>query len=159
MAKRAGGAGRSRMDLRREAEALESRERGAEDVEETEDEDEEDDEDEEEEGEEAEGEVDDAEADGDDDDDGDDEDGVKKKKKKAKKVAKPKKEKAPAKSRKRTVKEVRRRAVWKVLDNGGKTVGTFQFNQKEEAEALLAAKIEEKKTTFYLQLIKEEITE
>jgi hypothetical protein len=47
--------------------------------------------------------------------------------------------------------------VWRVKDNGGKVVGEFPFPQKKEAEDLLAAKIEEKKTTFYIQLEKVKI--
>lgn len=155
MAGRRGG-GRSRMDLRREADALEAREReGEEAVETDEDEDEEEDEDDEE------GEEGDAEGSGDDDGAGDDEDSDDEdapKKKKAKKKAAPK-AKAPAKKRTRAVKEVRKRATWVVFDNAGKRAGVFPFPQKAEAEKLLAEKIEEKKTTFYIQLVKEDITE
>lgn len=146
MAGRRGG-GRSRMDLRREADALEAREREATD--EVEEEEDEDDEEGDEEADESEGAADD-----DTGDEDDDEDAPKKKKVKKAKVAK-----APAKKRTRAVKEVRTRAVWKVLDNAGKQVGVFPYPQKQEAEELLAAKIEEKKTTFYIQLVKEEIKE
>ncbi|MBP3957061.1 hypothetical protein J8F10_17475 [Gemmata sp. G18] len=151
---------KSRMDLRREAEAVEAKQR--EEEVEGEVEGEEDDEDEEEgeeaEGEEAEGEEPEGDPEGDagGDDDDDDEDKPKKKKKKvaAKKVAV---KKAPVK-RSRTAKEVRTRAVWIVFDNGSKVVEKFPYNQKEEAEALLNKKLEEKKT-FYLNLVKEEIKE
>jgi len=154
------------MDLRREADAVEARE-GEEAVKDEEVEDE--DEDEDAEDEEAEVEDGDAEADpeaeaeaeaedaGDDDDDEDSPKPKKKAKAKAKKA--PAKVKAPAKKRTRAVKEVRQKAVWIVFDNGGKRVGVFPFAQKAEAEELLAAKIEEKKTTFYLQLVKEPIEE
>jgi hypothetical protein len=47
--------------------------------------------------------------------------------------------------------------VWAVFDNGRKVVKTFPFNQKAEAEKLLAEKLEEKKGTFYINLVKEEI--
>ena len=127
--------GPSRIDLRRQAEAAEAREK-----------------DDEEEVEEEE-----AEEEGGDDEGGDDEDGPKKKAK-----AKPKKKKEPAKpkakapsKRSRTPKEVRMRAVWVVFDNASKRVDTFPYSQKAEAEELLAQKREEKKTTFYLQLVKE----
>jgi hypothetical protein len=143
------------MDMRREADALEARERAAGEEAETEDEDEDEDEDEEDEDGEAEGDAEDS-ADDDDGGDDDDEDAPKKKKKAAKKKAAPK-AKAPAKKRTRAVKEVRMRAVWVVFDNGGKRAGVFPYPQKKEAEQLLAEKIEEKKTTFYLQLVKEEI--
>jgi hypothetical protein len=150
MAGRRAGGGRSRMDLRREAEAAEARDREAttDETEEAEDEEDEGDETEAE----GDGEGDDGDSDGGDEDD---EDAPKKKKKK---VAKPKAVKAPAKKRStRAAKEERMRAVWRVLDNGSKVVGEFPFPQKKEAEELLAAKIEEKKTTFYLQLVKVKI--
>jgi len=136
MAKGRAGRGPSRMDKRREAEAAEARDK---------------DDDREEAEEEAEEEESDA-------DEGDDEEGGKKKKPAKKKPAKKATTaKKPATKRTRTPKEVRRRAVWVVFDNSNKPVGTFQFNQKEEAEAALAKKIEEKKGTFFLNLIKEEM--
>jgi hypothetical protein len=124
--------GPSRMDLRRQAEAAEARERDEEPVEDEEVED----------GDEAEG----AEDEG-----GDDEEAA----------PKPKAKKAPAKKkttttkRTRTPKEVRMKAIWVVFDNGGKRVKEFPFPQKADAETLLAEKTEEKKGTFYLQLVKE----
>jgi hypothetical protein len=135
MAKGRAGRGPSRMDKRREAEAAEAREKDDEREDETEEE---------------------AEDEG--DDEGDDEEGGKKKKKPAKKKAvKKPAAKKPATKRTRTAKEVRRKAVWVVFDNSNKPVGTFPFNQREEAEAAMAKKIEEKKGTFFLNLIKEEI--
>lgn len=138
--------GPTRMDMRRQADAAEARGKDEEEVE---------GEEEEVEGEEeaeADAEVE-AEAG---DEGGDDEGEVVKPKKKAaaKKKAAPKK---PAAKRVRAVKEVRRRAVWVVYDNSSKPVDSFPFNQKAEAEALLARKQEEKKGTFYLNLVKEEI--
>lgn len=156
MAKGRGGRGPSRLDKRREAEAVEAREteeqvEGA-DEEETEEEGDE----------EAEAEVDtevDAEVEVDAEADADgDEEGVKKKKPK-KKAVKKAAVKKPAAKRTRTAKEVRRRAVWIVYDNASKKIETFPFNQKAEAEALLARKIEEKKGTFYINLVKEPIEE
>jgi hypothetical protein len=133
MAKGRGGRGPSRMDKRREAEAAEAREK---------------DEERDEEGEEEE-----------ESDEGDDEgDGKKKKAAKKKPAKKPAAPKKPSK-RTRTAKEVRRRAVWVVFDNSNKPVGTFPFNKKHDAEVALAKKVEEKKGTFFLNLIKEEITE
>ena len=136
MAKGRGGRGPSRMDKRREAEAAEARGKGEEREDEAAEEEEE------------------AEA-----DDGD-EDGEGKKKKAAKKKA-PKKPAGPKKpsKRTRTAKEVRRRAVWVVFDNSNKPVGTFPYNKKHDAEVALAKKVEEKKGTFFLNLIKEEMTE
>jgi hypothetical protein len=132
------------MDLRAEADAVEAREREATA------------EGDEEEVEEEEAEPD-AEAEADDDGEG----AAKKKpakKKAAKKPAAPKAKK-PAAKRTRTAKEVRRKAVWRVFDNASKVVEEFPFNQKAEAEALLARKIQEKegKATFYLNLVKVEM--
>ncbi len=152
MARKTGG-GKSRMDLRREAEAAEAREK---DEEKEDDEDEDEDEDEEDE----EGELDadaDVEADDDAGDDDEDEDAPKKKKKKVVAKKKPAAAKKPA--RKRAVKEVRMKAIWVVFDNASKRVGVFAYNEKKDAEKLLANKIEEKKTTFYLQLVKEPLEE
>ena len=164
MAGRKAGGGRSRMDLRRQADAAEARDGGAAETEEVEadDEDEDEDEDEEGEGDGEEASEDDAAASEDDaGDDDDDEDGPKKKKKKAKvkAPAKVKVKKAPAKRKPKVVKEVRQRAIWVVFDNGSKRVGTFPYPQRKEAEELMAAKMEEKKTTFFIQLIKEPIEE
>lgn len=143
--------GPSRMDLRREAEAVEARERddqSEDDTEELEDDELEDDEEGDDEGE---GEGDDEEA------VAEDEDGEPiakpKAKAKAKKKAEPKK---PAAKRTRAAKVVRMRAIWVVFDNATKRVDTFPFNKKADAEALLAKKLEEKKGGFYLQLVKEQ---
>lgn len=141
MAKRAGGGRPSRMDLRRQAEAAEARGDEEEKAEEAA---------EEEEAEEPEAE---AEAD---EGDGDDE-GKPKKKKKAPAKKKAATVKKPAVKRTRTAKEVRMKALWIVFDNGSKVVDKFPFNQKADAEALLAKKIAEKegKAVFYLNLVKE----
>lgn len=130
--------GPSRLDLRRQSEAAEAREEEEEELEDEEVAD------------------DDADADGDADADegGDDEDSPKPKAKAKKAVVK---KKATTTKRTRAVKEVRMRAVWKVFDNSNKVIDTFPFNQKAEAEELLAKKIEEKKGTFYLQMVKEQM--
>ena len=121
--------GPTRMDKRREADAAEAREKDDDkEVEEEEVEEEE--------------------------SDDDDEEGGKKKKAKAKAKKAPAVKK-PAVKRTRAPKEVRQRAIWVVFDNASKRVGTFPYAQKDEAEALLAAKSEEKKGTFYLNLVKE----
>ncbi|MGL4420273.1 MAG: hypothetical protein ACRCZF_06390 [Gemmataceae bacterium] len=133
----------NRRDLRAQSDAAEARDKD--DVEEKEDDAEEDEEEASAEEESAES----TEEDGGDDDD----EAPKKKKKKpvVKKVA----VKKPATKRTRAPKEVRMKAVWIVFDNASKRVQTFPFNQKQEAEELLASKIEEKKGTFYLSLVKE----
>lgn len=132
-----------RKTLREQSDAAEARETDEDAV--AEDEEEEDEEEEAEEG------------DGADDEGGgdDDEDAPKPKKAKAKKKAEPKpKAKTPTK-RTRAVKEVRMKAIWVVFDNSGKRVKEFPYPKKSDAEALLAEKIEEKKGTFYIQLVKE----
>jgi hypothetical protein len=126
--------GPSRMDMRRMAEAAEARDKDEEEVEEEE-----------------EAEPEEAEAD---EGEGDDDEAPKKKKPPAKKAPAAKK---PAAKRVRVPKEVRRKAVWVVFDNASKRVETFPFNQKAEAEAFLARKVEEKKGTFYINLLKEEM--
>lgn len=143
MAARGRKSGPSRLDLRRQNEAVEAREE--EEKDDDEEVDEEEDEEEDEEAEDVPVDEDDA---GDDDDD---EDAPKKKKKKV-----VKKEKAPPKkpAKKRAPKEVRMKAVWVILDNSSKRVGTFPFNQKKQAHQALAKK-QEDKGTFYIQLIKE----
>ena len=145
-------AGPTRLDLRRQGEAAEARE--GEEVEKDDDEEkDEDDEDEDDEEAEADGEeAADPEAEPADDDD--DEDAPKKKKKVVKKKKEPVAKKTPVK-RTRAVKEVRMKAVWIVFDNGNKRIETFPYSQKADAELFLAAKIEEKKATFFLQLVKE----
>ena len=136
MAKGRGSRGPTRLDKRREADAVEAREK--EEPEEQEEEAEE-------------------EAEGDDDEEG----GKKKKKAPKKKAVKKPAAKKPATKRSRAAKEVRRRAVWVVFDNASKEVDEFPFNQKADAEALLARKIQEKegKATFYMNLVKKEIKE
>jgi hypothetical protein len=135
--------GPTRLDKRREAEAVEAKEAQEGQEEEVEEEAEE----------EADAEPD---AEGD-SDDGDGESPKKKKPAKKKAAKKAPAAKKPATKRSRAAKEVRRRAVWVVYDNASKEIETFPFNQKAEAEALLAKKIEEKKGTFYLNLVKEPI--
>lgn len=148
-------AGPTRMDMRRQSEAAEARDAEVvkDDDEEKDDEEESDDDDDDEKDDEAEeAAAEDDESAASDDDDDDDEDKPKKKKAKPKKAPAVKK---PAVKRTRAVKEIRMKATWVVLDNGSKIVESFPFNQKADAEELLARKIEEKKATFYLQLVKE----
>ena len=136
MAKRAGGGKPSRMDLRRQAEAAEAREEEEETTEEA-----------------AEEEAEDA----DEPAEADEGEEAKPKKKKAAAKKKAPAAKKPAAKRTRTAKEVRMRATWVVFDNGSKVVEKFPYNQKADAEALLARKIQEKegKAVFYLNLVKE----
>ena len=63
--------------------------------------------------------------------------------------------KKPATKRTRTKEAPRMKAVWVIMDNGSKRIKEFAYPQKAEAEAFLAEKLEEKKGTFYIQLVKE----
>ncbi len=135
-------AGPSRLDMRKQADAAEAREKPAEDEEEKE------------EDEEADADAEEEEAGDDEGGDDDDEKPKAKAKAKVKKVKDPTVKKAPVK-RTRAVKEVRMRAIWVILDNGSKVLETFPYPQKADAEEFLAKKIEEKKGTFYLQMRKE----
>ena len=135
-------AGPSRLDMRKQADAAEAREKPAEDEEEKE------------EDEDADADAEEEEAGDDEGGDDDDEKPKAKAKAKVKKVKDPTVKKAPVK-RTRAVKEVRMRAIWVILDNGSKVLETFPYPQKADAEEFLAKKIEEKKGTFYLQMRKE----
>ena len=136
-------AGPSRLDMRKQADAAEAREKPAEDEEEKE------------EDEEADADAEEEDAGDDEGGDGDDDEKPKAKAKaKVKKVKDPTVKKAPVK-RTRAVKEIRMRAIWVILDNGSKVLETFPYPQKADAEEFLAKKIEEKKGTFYLQMRKE----
>src|SRR3954447_14353685 len=72
---------------------------------------------------------------------------------------KPKKKKAPAKPKAKAVKAVkpsaRMRIVWTVMNDAFKPVGTFEFNQKEAAEARAAELFAKGKGTHFVQKTKE----
>ena len=84
-------------------------------------------------------------------DDADDDDGQERKpKKKAKAAAKPK-----AKAVKAAKPAARMRIVWTVMNDAFKTVGTFEFSQKEAAEARAAELTAKGKGTHFVQKTKE----
>jgi len=127
---------RSRMELREQYEAAEARERDA-----RKDEDE---------GEEEDvGELEDEEAD--EAEEGEEEAPVKK--------AKPKKKAAEPKPRKKVVKAVRKRVVWVVYDNSNKKVAQYDYAKKDDAVAHAEKMKAEKKQTYFVQPVKEEIPE
>jgi hypothetical protein len=74
---------------------------------------------------------------------------------------KPKKKKAPAKPKAKAVKAVkpsaRMRIVWTVMNDAFKAVGTFDFNQKEAAEARAAELTLKGKGTHFVQKTKEQM--
>jgi hypothetical protein len=76
---------------------------------------------------------------------------VKKKKKAAAKEPKPKRTRAP--------KHVRQKVVWVVYDNSNKRIATYDYPKKQEAEEHAARLKEDKKMTFYVQPLKENIEE
>lgn len=79
-----------------------------------------------------------------------------------KKAVKPKKKavkKAPAKPRKKTVKVVRKRVVWVVYDNSNKKIAQFDYIKKDDAVALKEKLMTEKKQTYFVQPVKEEMSE
>lgn len=73
------------------------------------------------------------------------------KKKKVKKVTE-------AKPRKKTVKVVRKRVVWVVFDNSNKKMAQFDYAKKADAEAHAEKLRTEKKQTYFVQPVKEDIT-
>jgi hypothetical protein len=75
--------------------------------------------------------------------------------KKKKKAAAPKE----SKPRKKTVKVVRRRVVWVVLDNSNKRVAQYDYTKKQEADEHALRLATEKKQTYFVQPVKEEIAE
>jgi hypothetical protein len=128
---------RNRLELRANIEAAERRERGEDEREEDEEEEEEGgkttDEAEEEEGEAEEEEV-----------------AAPKKKKAAPKTTKP---------RSRAPKHVRMKMVWKVFNNSHQPVAVFEYPKRKEAEEHAAKLMAEKKSTFFVQPVKEQMEE
>jgi len=84
-------------------------------------------------------------------DDGDDDDGQERKTKR--------RAKAPAKSKAKTSKPAkpaaRMRIVWVVMNDAFKPVGTFDYSQKEAAEARAAELTAKGKGTHFIQKVKE----
>src|SRR4051812_16937083 len=72
---------------------------------------------------------------------------------------KPKKKKAPAKAKPKAVKApkpaARMRIVWTVVNDAFKPVGTFEYAQKEAAEARAAELTAKGKGTHFVQKVKE----
>jgi hypothetical protein len=128
---------RNRLELRANIEAAERRERG---------EDERDEDEEEEEETEAGAATEEAEA-----EEGEEEE-----------VAAPKKKKAPAKTpkpRTRAPKHVRLKMVWKVFNNSHQPVATFDYPRRKDAEEHAARLAADKKSTFFVQPVKEPMEE
>jgi len=75
-----------------------------------------------------------------------------------KKKKKPATPKEPSK-RKKTAKLVPKRVVWVIYDNSYKKVKTFPYNQRKEADEEAEKLRQDKKTTYFVQPFKEEITQ
>jgi hypothetical protein len=138
----------NRMEKRAEVEAFERRKE-----EDEEEGDEEDGDEDEEEGDEEEGEA----SDEDEEDEGEgdeDEEEAPKPKKKPKPPPKPK-----AKPRTRAVKVTRMRVVWGVFDNSHRQVATYDYPQRQHAFAHAERLTTEKRSTHFVQPVKEAIVE
>lgn len=77
----------------------------------------------------------------------------------APKKKKPKAKPKPKPKRTRVAKVVRMRVLWGVFDNSHKQVAAYDYPKKNEAEAHAARLIADKKTTHFVQPIKEPIEE
>jgi hypothetical protein len=79
--------------------------------------------------------------------------------KKPAKKKEPKEPKPKPKSRSRTAKVVRMRMVWGVFNNSNTRVATFDYPKKHEAEEHAAKLTAEKKSTHFVQPVKEPMEE
>jgi hypothetical protein len=141
----------NRRDLRADAEAAERIKQ--EDDEDVEEEEEGEDEDEEEAAdEEADEEV--AEVDEGEGEDEDEEEKPKKKKKKEPKAPKPK-----AKPRSRAAKVVRMKVIWGVFNNSNQRIAAYEYPKRKEADDHAARLTADKKSTHFVQPVKEPIEE
>jgi hypothetical protein len=141
----------NRKELRADFDAAERSKGDAEEVvdEESEDEDEEEEEEEKEKGDDEE------EADTGEAEEGDEDEEEVAKKPKKKKPAKP----AKPKSRSRAAKVIRMRLVWGVFNNSNQRVATYDYPQRKDAEAHAAKLMADKKSTHFVQPVKEPIEE
>jgi hypothetical protein len=150
----------NRKEMRENFDAAERQKEGAEEAEETEEEEE--DEEDEEEGEGDEEAADEGDG-GDEDEDGgddEDEDAPRKKKKPPKKPAKVKEVKPKAtKSRSRAAKVVRMKVVWAVFNNSNQQIAKYDYPKRKEADDHAARLTADKKSTHFVQPIKEPMEE
>jgi hypothetical protein len=142
----------NRKEMRADFDAAERRKQDPEETDETEDEEEEDEDedgDKEEEGEEEESK---AESD---EEEADEEPAETPKAPKKRKVA----VKAPKKTRTRTPKVTRMKVVWGVFNNSNQRVATFDYPKRKDADDLAAKLSNDKKTTHFVQPVKEPMEE
>jgi hypothetical protein len=86
-------------------------------------------------------------------DEADGDEGAAVKKKKPKKAAEPKPK------RPRAAKVVRQKVVWVVFDNSNKRIQAFDYARRQDADDLAAKLQADKKSTFFVQPVKEPIEE
>jgi hypothetical protein len=143
----------NRKDLRADFDAAERRKTDDEEVDEEEEakDDDDEEEDEDEEGEAAEGAEEVTEVDEDEDEEAE---VLPKKKKKVVKEPKPK-----AKTRTRTAKIVRMKVVWGVFNNSNQRVAAYEYPKRKEADDHAAKLTADKKSTHFVQPVKEPIEE
>src|SRR6266851_2868419 len=79
--------------------------------------------------------------------------------KKRKAVKPPKPEKPVKKTRTRTPKITRLKVVWGVFNNSNQRVATFDYPKRKDADDLAAKLSNDKKTTHFVQPVKEPIEE
>ena len=77
----------------------------------------------------------------------------------APKKKKPKAKPKPKPKRTRVAKVVRMRVLWGVFNNSHQQVASYDYPKKDEAEAHAARLIADKKTTHFVQPVKEAIEE
>jgi len=65
----------------------------------------------------------------------------------------------PKPKRTRTPKQVRQKVVWAVFDNSSRNVQTFEYSRKKDAEEYAAKMQADKKSTYYVQPVKEAMEE
>jgi len=145
----------NRRELRDDFEAAERQKTTEDEVDEEEGEEGEEDEEEDAEAEGEEGEADEEAAAGEDEEE--EEEAPKKKRKAPAKAAKPKA--AKPKSRSRSAKVTRMKVVWAVLNNSSQRVAVYEYPKKKEADEHAARLTSEKKSTHYVQPMKEAIEE
>jgi hypothetical protein len=143
----------NRMEKRAEVEAYERRNNKDEDEEGDEEEEEGDEEEEEGDEEEEESDEDEEESEGGGGDE-DDEEAPKPKKKKA-----PAKPKPKAKPRARAAKTTRMRVIWGVFNNSHQMVASYEYPKRHEADAHAARLMTDKRSTHFVQPVKEPIVE
>src|SRR5262249_2186259 len=144
----------NRKEMRADFDAAERRKKDDEEADETEEEEEDEDEEQDEDAEEGEKETDAEDSAADEGEDEDDEEAPKKRKVKA-----PKPPKAPKKTRTRTPKITRMKVIWGVFNNSNQRVATFDYPRRKDADDLAAKLSNDKKSTHFVQPVKEPIEE